>query len=71
MVLKDLNNELSRKLEAQTQRLELLTAQSMATENVSIRQSDSRIIHDNNVAYPDADEGDEVGSSLVDGYMIE
>lgn len=55
--MKELNNELSRKLEAQTQRLELLTAQSMANENISARQPDSRDMRDN---IPYADEGDEV-----------
>ncbi|KAK0608156.1 hypothetical protein LWI29_026420 [Acer saccharum] len=65
---KDLNKELSRKLEVQTQRLELLTAQNMATENVSTRQPDSSIVHDN-VAYADADadEGDEV----VEGFGMD
>lgn len=54
----DLNKELSHRLEAQTQRLELLTAQSMAKENVSARQPfDSQIVQEN-MAY--ADEGDEV-----------
>ncbi|CAH2080646.1 unnamed protein product [Thlaspi arvense] len=32
--LKEMNKELSQKLEVQTQRLELLTAQSMANENI-------------------------------------
>lgn len=36
--LKDLNKELSCKLEVQTQRLELLTAQSMASENPTARE---------------------------------
>ena len=56
--MKEWNNELSRKLEAQTQRLELLTAQSMATGNVPTRPPDPRSIRDNNTLY--ADEGDEV-----------
>lgn len=55
--MKDLNNELSRKLEAQTQRLELLTAQSMANENIPARLTDSRTIQENPTY---ADEGDEV-----------
>ena len=59
--MKELNKELSRKLEAQTQRLELLTAQSMANENIPTRQPDSRIMHENT---PYADEGDEVPLSL-------
>ncbi|KAL5851652.1 hypothetical protein ACOSQ3_006770 [Xanthoceras sorbifolium] len=68
--LKDLNKELSRKLEAQTQRLELLTAQNMATENVSIRQPDSRIVHDNvEYADADADEGDEVVERVLGWIM--
>jgi hypothetical protein len=50
---------LSRKLEAQTQRLELLIAQSMANENIQAKQPDSRTIHENT---PYADEGDEVSS---------
>ncbi|KAI9194593.1 hypothetical protein LWI28_007424 [Acer negundo] len=68
--LKDLNKELSRKLEAQTQRLELLTAQNMATENVSTRQPDSHIAHDN-LAYADADadEGDEVVERVLGWIM--
>jgi hypothetical protein len=55
--MKDLNNELSRKLEIQTQRLELLTAQSMASENIAARLPDSHTVQDS-TAY--ADEGDEV-----------
>ncbi|KAK3187749.1 hypothetical protein Dsin_027310 [Dipteronia sinensis] len=66
--LKDLNKELSRKLEAQTQRLELLTAQNMATENVSTRQPDSHIVHGNG-AYADADEGDEVVERVLGWIM--
>ncbi|KAJ9154070.1 hypothetical protein P3X46_027448 [Hevea brasiliensis] len=64
--LKDLNNELSRKLEAQTQRLELLTAQSMANENVPSRLTDSRTTQDN-TAY--ADEGDEVVERVLGWIM--
>lgn len=55
--MKVLNKELSRKLEIQTQRLELLTAQSMANDNIPARQPDSHIIPEN-TQY--ADEGDEV-----------
>lgn len=55
--MKELNNELSRKLEAQTQRLELLTAQSMANESIPIRQPSSHDVPDST---PYADEGDEV-----------
>lgn len=53
---------LSRKLEAQTQRLELLTAQSMANENIPTRQPDSHTMHENT---PYADEGDEVPSLSI------
>ncbi|WVY96558.1 hypothetical protein V8G54_028709 [Vigna mungo] len=54
--MKEINKELSRKLEVQTQRLELLTAQSMVHENISTKQPDSRIVYEN-TQY--ADEGDE------------
>uniref|UniRef100_A0A2N9J2E1 Uncharacterized protein n=1 Tax=Fagus sylvatica TaxID=28930 RepID=A0A2N9J2E1_FAGSY len=64
--LKELNKELSRKLEAQTQRLELLTAQSMANENTPARQPDSRIMHENT---PYADEGDEVVERVLGWIM--
>ncbi|GMY26934.1 protein BLISTER isoform X3 [Fagus crenata] len=64
--LKELNKELSRKLEAQTQRLELLTAQSMANENTPVRQPDSRIMHENT---PYADEGDEVVERVLGWIM--
>lgn len=55
--MKDLNKELSRKLEIQTQRLELLAAQSMANDSVPVRQPDSFIVPENT---PYADEGDVV-----------
>ncbi|GLT47523.1 hypothetical protein SLA2020_212150 [Shorea laevis] len=64
--LKDVNKELSRKLEAQTQRLELLTAQNMASENISARQPGSRPMHEN-TAY--ADEGDEVVERVLGWIM--
>ncbi|XP_050239161.1 protein BLISTER isoform X4 [Quercus robur] len=64
--LKELNKELSHKLEAQTQRLELLTAQSMANENIPTRQPDSRIMHENT---PYADEGDEVVERVLGWIM--
>ncbi|KAJ8428698.1 hypothetical protein Cgig2_018478 [Carnegiea gigantea] len=55
--LKDLNKELSQKLEVQTQRLELLTSQSMASENIPARQPiGPRIARETGVY---ADEGDE------------
>ncbi|KAL8160344.1 LOW QUALITY PROTEIN: hypothetical protein V2J09_001881 [Rumex salicifolius] len=56
--LKDLNKELSRRLEAQTQRLELLTSQSMLKEKVAYRQPSDAQINQENMAY--ADEGDQV-----------
>ncbi|XP_004497763.2 protein BLISTER [Cicer arietinum] len=55
--MKEINKELSRKLEVQTQRLELLTAQNMVNENISTVQPDSRATYEN---IPYADEGDEV-----------
>ncbi|CAH9131557.1 unnamed protein product [Cuscuta epithymum] len=64
--LKELNKELTRKLEAQTQRLELLTAQSMATDNVPLRQPD-RPFHENPTTY--ADEGDEVVERVLGWIM--
>nr|XP_004497763.1 protein BLISTER [Cicer arietinum] len=54
--MKEINKELSRKLEVQTQRLELLTAQNMVNENISTVQPDSRATYEN---IPYADEGDE------------
>ncbi|XP_038906867.1 protein BLISTER isoform X2 [Benincasa hispida] len=64
--LKELNKELSRKLEAQTQRLELLTAQSMAGEIVPMRLPDSRTAHEDIVL---ADEGDEVVERVLGWIM--
>ncbi|XP_021897004.1 protein BLISTER isoform X2 [Carica papaya] len=64
--LKEFNKELSRKLEAQTQRLELLTAQNMANDNISARQPDSHTIQEN-TAY--ADEGDEVVERVLGWIM--
>ncbi|KAK1325296.1 hypothetical protein QJS10_CPA01g02513 [Acorus calamus] len=66
--LKGLNKELSQKLEAQTQRLELLTAQHMANENVLMRPTnpDSHSIHDS-TEY--ADEGDEVVERVLGWIM--
>lgn len=63
--LKELNKELSRKLEIQTQRLELLTAQSMASENAPLRQDSSTVQED--AAY--ADEGDEVVERVLGWIM--
>ncbi|XP_011041489.1 PREDICTED: uncharacterized protein LOC105137449 [Populus euphratica] len=64
--LKDLNNELSRKLEVQTQRLELLTAQSMANENIPARLPNSHTVQDSNTY---ADEGDEVVERVLGWIM--
>ncbi|KAG7991664.1 hypothetical protein I3843_02G088900 [Carya illinoinensis] len=64
--LKEMNKELSHKLEAQTQRLELLTAQSMAHEIIPARQPDSRAMHENT---PYADEGDEVVERVLGWIM--
>ncbi|XP_019166350.1 PREDICTED: uncharacterized protein LOC109162112 [Ipomoea nil] len=63
--LKELNKELTRKLEAQTQRLELLTAQSMAADNIPVRQPD-RPFHENTTY---ADEGDEVVERVLGWIM--
>lgn len=55
-VLKELNRDLTQKLETQTQRLELLTSERMANENVLARPVDTHF----NDATMYADEGDEV-----------
>ncbi|OVA02244.1 hypothetical protein BVC80_9099g32 [Macleaya cordata] len=64
--LKELNKELSHKLEAQTQRLELLTAQSMVNENIQARQTDPLTMNDS-TAY--TDEGDEVVERVLGWIM--
>ncbi|XXG79548.1 hypothetical protein AAC387_Pa09g0591 [Persea americana] len=64
--LKDLNKDLSQKLEAQTQRLELLTAQRMANENLPTRPAESNIMLDG-TQY--ADEGDEVVERVLGWIM--
>ncbi|MCD9643607.1 hypothetical protein HAX54_031210 [Datura stramonium] len=64
--LKELNKDLTRKLEVQTQRLELLTAQSMANDNGQARQPDAVSVHDN---MPYADEGDEVVERVLGWIM--
>ncbi|CAN4120668.1 unnamed protein product [Withania somnifera] len=65
--LKELNKDLTRKLEVQTQRLELLTAQSMANDNNSqVRQPNAVSFHDD-IAY--ADEGDEVVERVLGWIM--
>lgn len=67
--MKEINKELSRKLEVQTQRLELLTTQSMVNgniENISTKQPDSRVTYEN---IPYADEGDEVVERVLGWIM--
>ncbi|KAK7393230.1 hypothetical protein VNO78_21779 [Psophocarpus tetragonolobus] len=64
--MKEINKELSRKLEVQTQRLELLTAQSMVNENISAKQPDSHAMYENT---PYADEGDEVVERVLGWIM--
>ncbi|CAN4095677.1 unnamed protein product [Withania somnifera] len=64
--LLELNKDLTRKLEAQTQRLELLTAQSMATGNNQARQPDALTVQDSTTY---ADEGDEVVERVL-GWII-
>ncbi|GAU30461.1 hypothetical protein TSUD_18410 [Trifolium subterraneum] len=67
--MKEINKELSRKLEVQTQRLELLTAQNMVNENIeniSAKQPDSHAAYDN---IPYADEGDEVVERVLGWIM--
>lgn len=65
--LKALNEELSRKLEIQTQRLELLTAQSMVHDHLpATKLPDSRNVQEN-IAY--ADEGDEVVERVLGWIM--
>ncbi|WOL15178.1 hypothetical protein Cni_G23959 [Canna indica] len=64
--LKELNKDLSQKLEAQTQRLELLTAQRMANENVLAKPIDAHSRHD---ATQYADEGDEVVERVLGWIM--
>ncbi|CAH8373660.1 unnamed protein product [Eruca vesicaria subsp. sativa] len=65
--VKELNKELSRKLEVQTQRLELLTAQNMAIDNVSpAKHPDSHVVQERP---PIADEGDEVVERVLGWIM--
>ncbi|XP_027363674.1 protein BLISTER [Abrus precatorius] len=64
--MKEINKELSRKLEVQTQRLELLTAQSMVNENISAKPPDSHVMYENT---PYADEGDEVVERVLGWIM--
>ncbi|XP_028786492.1 protein BLISTER isoform X1 [Neltuma alba] len=64
--MKELNKDLSRKLEAQTQRLEFLTAQSMAGDHAPAKQPDVHTTYDN---APYADEGDEVVERVLGWIM--
>ncbi|XP_062207846.1 protein BLISTER-like [Phragmites australis] len=64
--LKELNKDLTQKLEIQTQRLELLTSQQMANENVLAKPIDTRSIND---ATMYADEGDEVVERVLGWIM--
>uniref|UniRef100_A0A0E0JSM0 Uncharacterized protein n=1 Tax=Oryza punctata TaxID=4537 RepID=A0A0E0JSM0_ORYPU len=64
--LKELNKDLTQKLEIQTQRLELLTSQRMANENVLAKPIDTRSIND---ATMYADEGDEVVERVLGWIM--
>jgi hypothetical protein len=67
-----LNKDLTQKLEIQTHRLELLTSQRMANENVLAKPTDSRSVNDTTMY---SDEGDEVSvchqvssRKLIDPY---
>uniref|UniRef100_A0A0D9V9D5 Uncharacterized protein n=1 Tax=Leersia perrieri TaxID=77586 RepID=A0A0D9V9D5_9ORYZ len=64
--LKELNKDLTQKLEIQTQRLELLTSERMANENVLAKPIDTRSIDD---AAMYADEGDEVVERVLGWIM--
>ncbi|XP_073124750.1 protein BLISTER-like [Henckelia pumila] len=64
--LSELNKELTRKLESQTQKFELLMSQSMANENIQRRQPDLHVEQEK-TAY--ADEGDEVVERVL-GWIL-
>ncbi|XP_066313147.1 protein BLISTER-like [Miscanthus floridulus] len=64
--LKELNKDLTQKLEIQTQRLELLTSQRMANENALAKPIDTRSINDAAIY---ADEGDEVVERVLGWIM--
>ncbi|KAJ6847099.1 uncharacterized protein M6B38_284830 [Iris pallida] len=64
--LKDLNKDLSQKLEAQTQRLELLTAQRMAAGDALARPIDTHSMQD---TVESVDEGDEVVERVLGWIM--
>ncbi|VAH83434.1 unnamed protein product [Triticum turgidum subsp. durum] len=63
--LKELNRDLTQKLETQTHRLELLTSERMANENVLARPVDTHF----NDATMYADEGDEVVERVLGWIM--
>ncbi|KAL1368068.1 hypothetical protein HN51_022171 [Arachis hypogaea] len=64
--MREINKELSWKLELQTQRLELLTSQSMVNENISGKQPEFTSMYENT---PYADEGDEVVERVLGWIM--
>ncbi|KAL1548319.1 protein BLISTER [Salvia divinorum] len=64
--LLELNKELTRKLEAQTQRLELLMAQSMANDNNQPRHQNIQTVP---ISTTYADEGDEVVERVLGWIM--
>ncbi|XP_078169414.1 protein BLISTER isoform X1 [Carex rostrata] len=65
--LKELNKDLTHKLEAQTQRLELMTAQRMANESAIAKPSDASHLISESTVY--ADEGDEVVERVLGWIM--
>ncbi|KAF3337257.1 hypothetical protein FCM35_KLT17844 [Carex littledalei] len=65
--LKELNKDLTQKLEAQTQRLELMTAQRMANESSTAKPSDGSHLISESTVY--ADEGDEVVERVLGWIM--
>ncbi|KAJ3708650.1 hypothetical protein LUZ61_012355 [Rhynchospora tenuis] len=65
--LKELNKDLTHKLESQTQRLELLTAQRMANESSIAKPSDASHLISESTVY--ADEGDEVVERVLGWIM--
>lgn len=65
--LKELNDDLTRKLAVQTQRLELLTSQSMVNDGSVVRHPDARTVHEITPQY--ADEGDEVVERVLGWIM--
>jgi hypothetical protein len=65
--LKELNKDLTHKLETQTQRLELMTAQRMANESSIAKPSDASHLISESTVY--ADEGDEVVERVLGWIM--